>query len=162
MNWTDYLTHKLKEHRSNVHTEKSERDRREAHFTAITAQSIALIKKACEANNIQMRTHEEAGTNIWIGDHHFRMHLVWKQTEIQPARDQEQNDFRMHLVWKRTEMEITVYLYGGSRNTTNLPHITNLTHITAADGTADVLKLTADDVCRYLLDQYLGLVTVPR
>ena len=136
MNWTEYLTNSLKEQRIRTGGDKSQRALREKHFNEIAAKAYQAIDVACSANKIQTRFYEEAGHNICIGEHRFRMHLVGKPIE----------------------MEITVYLepLGGGRDTHNLPHITN------ADGNADILHLTADDICRYLLDRYLMLADSKR
>jgi hypothetical protein len=130
MDWTNYLRQKLREQEDAAANEERARRARQDHFTRITTAAWEMLREACSANGISSGYREEAGHNFWLGDYRFRMHLVG-------------DHHAMHIA-------SYAYLERPAEQKTLEP-------VANDQGDTEILALAADDICRYLLDQYLRL-----
>ena len=135
MDWTDYLSRKIREQEDAAANEERQRRMRQGHFDKIAAEAYAKIREACAANRINASYREEIGHNFWIGDYRFRMHLVGEFSAMKIAS--------------------YAYLERPAEQKTLDP-------VKNSAGETEILSLVADDICRYLLDHYLQLRTSKR
>jgi len=130
MDWTDYFGQKLREQEEAAANEERQRRIRQEHFEKIVAAAYRHIRDACATNRINSSYREDSGHNFWIGDYRFRMHLVGQFDS----------------------MKVATYAY-----LERPAEQKSLDTVKNDAGDSEILALSADDICRYLLDHYLIL-----
>lgn len=130
MDWTQYLSDRIRAQEQAAANEERARTTRHDHFSRIAGEAWQMIQQACAANGISAGHREEAGHNFWIGDYRFRMHLVGPHDSMQIAA---------YAYLERPAEQKTLDPVANSERQT------------------EILSLSADDIVRHLLDHYLRL-----